>query len=230
MKLSDYEFFPAVTVDVADPKHIGRVKLNAPTVFSSEMNKEGLPWVYPFSMAGYQRFSSPREGQKVWLFRNINNPKECWYMPMPELTEDSRKIIEEDADYEEGEVILSRNMGNMSVQIYYNDTDGLMIKNGDESTININKDNEIVITNGKGKVILKDDHVYIGDGGDGEPAVLGDKLTSLLSDFFTSVAKGLSAAASPHVFPYATVLAQAASQALGKLGNGVIKAKNTNVD
>lgn len=230
MKLSDYEFFPAVTVDVADPKHIGRVKVNAPTVFSSDMATECLPWVYPFSMAGYQRFSSPREGQKVWLFRNTKNPKECWYMPMPELTDDSKELIKEDADYEEAEVVMSRNMGNMSVQIYYNDKDGLMIKDGDSSTININKDHEIEIINGKAKVILKDDHVYIGDGETGEPAVMGDKLENLLKDFFTKVQSAVSKTTPPqYSLPlYAGDLASAASSALGKLSQ--IKAKNTNVD
>lgn len=230
MKLSDYEFFPAVTVDVADPKHIGRVKVNAPTVFSSDMATEGLPWVYPFTMSGYQRFSAPREGQKVWLFRNTKNPKECWYMPMAEFTDDTRSLVSEDSDYEEGEVVMSRNIGNMSVQIYYNDADGLMIKNGDNSTININKDNEIEIINGKAKVILKDDNVYLGEGGTGEHVTKAETLINILSGFFNSVVGAVSKTTPPqYSLPlYATDLMTAAQQANGQLNQ--IKAKNTNVD
>ena len=122
MKLSDYEFFPGSIIDVADPKYQGRVKANVPTLFDPSMNKDGLPWIYPFTMGGNQSFSKMTEGSKIWVFRNRTNYNEFWYVPMFELKADTRELLGSDDTYENGEVLLSRNMGSMSVYIYYNDT------------------------------------------------------------------------------------------------------------
>ena len=48
MKFSDTELLPGVVVSVDDPKMLGRIKVNVPTLFNSEsMSVDGLPWVYP---------------------------------------------------------------------------------------------------------------------------------------------------------------------------------------
>lgn len=229
MKLSDYEFFPGSIIDVEDPKYQGRVKANAPTLFDPSMNKDGLPWIYPFTMSGLQRFSKMTEGTKIWVLRNINNYNEFWYIPMFELTQDSRDLINSDDNYENGEILLSRNMGNMSVYIYYNDTDGIVIKYGDNNMITINPDSEVILQAGSGKIKISDNHVYLGDGEDGEPAVMGDKLKSILSQLSTDLSS-LGSTATPN--PYTTALGpgfmQASSNISSALGN--LLAKNTNVD
>ena len=72
-------------IDVSDPKHIGRVKANAPALFNPEtMSKEGLPWIYPFTMNGYQGFSKLTVGSKIWIFL-VRPIDEFWYIPMFEL-------------------------------------------------------------------------------------------------------------------------------------------------
>lgn len=178
MKFTDYEFFPGSVIDVEDPKRLGRVKAIVPTVFSDDMDQEGLPWIYPFTISGYQRFSKLTEGSKIWVLKNINNYNEFWYVPMFELNGDTRDLIgnKNEEDYDDGEVLLSRNLGSVGVYIYYNTSDGIMIKYGDNALININANNEITLKANDAQVVMKDNKVYVGDGKTGEPAVMGNKL------------------------------------------------------
>lgn len=229
MKLSDYEFFPGVAIDVKDPKYKGRVKATVPTIFDASMDKEGLPWVHPFTMSGYQGFSKLREGSKIWVLRNTKNKNEFWYIPLFELNSDTVDLINNDDNYENGDVLIARNNGSNSVYIYYNDTDGIMIKYGDQNLININPDSQIVIQAGEGKVIVKDNHVYIGDGNDGEAAVKGVTLKNILSDFFKQLSSASDVATNPYVLPlYASKVRIAANNANQRLDD--ILCKNTNVD
>lgn len=164
MKLQDIEIYPGVCIDVSDPKHIGRVKANAPALFNPEtMSKEGLPWIYPFTMNGYQGFSKLTVGSKIWIFL-IRPIDEFWYLPMFELHQDTRDIISEDeSDYEESEVLISRNMGSVGVYMYFSPSKGIMMNYGDNSKINITPNNEIFITSGNGNITIKNNEVYIGD-------------------------------------------------------------------
>lgn len=229
MKLSDYEFFPGVAIDVADPKYLGRIKATVPTIFDPSMDKEGLPWIRPFTMIGYQGFSKTREGSKIWVFRNMKNRNEFWYMPMFELNEDTRGLINDDEKYENGDVLISRNNGNNSVYIYYNDTDGMMIKYGEQNFINITPKSEIIVQANEAKIVMKDNHVYIGDGEKGEKAVFGETLKSLLGDFLGDLIKAQPSAFPVHgAAPYAAQVTAAASKAKGKLEQ--ILCKNTSVD
>lgn len=228
MKLSDYEFFPGTAIVVDDPKCLGRVKATVPTVFEPEMDKDGLPWVYPFTMTGYQSFSKMREGSKIWVFRNTKNHNEFWYMPMFELNADTREKMKED-NYSDSEIIMSRNNGGNSVYVYYNETEGIVIKYGDENFISINPDNETTVQAGKAKVLLKDNKVYVGDGNEGEPAVMGKKLKSLLNQLSTDLQNVASAASpNPYTMALATPLITASTNITSSL-NGIL-AENTNVD
>ena len=224
MKFSDYEFFPGVVTDVADPKYLGRVKATVPTVFDASMDKEGLPWVRPFTMLGYQGFSKMREGSKIWVIRNIKNRNEFWYVPMFELNQDTRELLNDDEKYENGDVLLSRNNGNNSIYIYYNDTDGIMIKYGDQNLININSKSEITVQAGEGKVFIKDNKVYLGDGdtGSSQKAVMGDDLKTQLNKINQNFTK--IRAAFPTMVPYPQKPPQ-----LDTISSDVL-AKNTFVD
>ena len=68
MKFSETELLPGVVIDVDDPKMLGRVKATVPTLFDENiMNKEGMPWIYPLTMIGYQGFSKLQKGSKIYL-------------------------------------------------------------------------------------------------------------------------------------------------------------------
>lgn len=228
MKLSDYEFYPGVVIDVADPKYLGRVKASVPTIFDQSMDKEGLPWIHPFTMVGYQGFSKMREGSKIWVLNNTKNKKEFWYVPMFELNQDTRDLINTDENYENGDVLIARNNGNNSVYIYYNDTDGIMIKYGDQNLINIDPNSQITIQASDGKIVIKDNHVYIGDGEKGEAAIKGETLKKILNTFFSDLENALVTGASPYTLTYAKEITKAAGKAKLALEN--ILCKNTSVD
>ena len=183
MDLSNVKVLPGIVIDVDDPKYIGRVKADSPGLFdSSVMNKEGLPWIYPLTMQGYQRFSKLRVGSKIWIFTN-KEYREFWYIPMFELNEDSKKIISEDeSDYQESEVLLSRTAGENGVYIYYRPSEGIVLKNGENTCIKLTPDNQVIINSGEGYITIKDNKVYIGDSNTEsmEPAIYGQKLVNLL--------------------------------------------------
>lgn len=204
MDLKDYKILPGVVIDVEDPKYIGRVKADAPGLFNSEvMNKEGLPWIYPFNMNGYQRFSKLMNGSKIWILTNMDYT-EFWYWPMFELNEDSKDIISKDeSDYEQSEVLLSRNMGDNSVYIYYSPSQGIMLKNSENTYINIKSNNEIELKAGTGNVLIKGNKVYIGEGDKLDssncvPAVKSDKLIDVLN----TIKDAFSQSAGPVATPY----------------------------
>ena len=207
MNLEDYKIIPGVVIDVSDPKYIGRVKADSPGLFdSSVMSKEGLPWIYPLSMSGYQRFSKLRNGSKIWIMTDKKN-KEFWYWPMFELNSDTRNIISgEESDYAESEVLLSRNNGDNAIYIYYSPSNGIMFQNSDNTLINIKSNNEIEIKAGKGNILIKDNIVYSGNKDvDYTNAVLGDKLEEILKllfDYLRALNNGMLA--NPYTSPAAS--------------------------
>ena len=210
MRLKDFKIIPGVVIDVSDPKYIGRVKADSPGLFNSEvMSKEGLPWIYPFSMTGYQGFSKLRTGSKIWILTN-DEYHEFWYWPMFELNSDTRDIISaNESDYEESEVLLSRNNGDNGVYIYYSPSEGIVIQNTENTFIKIKSNNEIEIKAGKGNVLIKDNIVYLGnEDGEYTQAVLGNKLDELLSLLF-SYLKTLHSGLLTN--PYTSAAASAAS-------------------
>lgn len=185
MNLKDIKVLPGIVIDVADPKFIGRVKADCPGLFdSSVMNKEGLPWIYPFTMQGYQRFSKLRVSSKIWIFTN-DDYTEFWYMPMFQLNDDTKNIISGDeSDYDESEVLLSRTSGDNSTFIYYSPSKGIVLQNSENTTITLTPDNQIILKSGDGQVSIKNNHVYLGDGNTDsmEAAVYGEKLVKLLDE------------------------------------------------
>lgn len=190
MDLSDVKVLPGIVIEVNDPKYIGRVKADSPGLFdSSVMNKEGMPWIYPFTMQGYQRFSKLRVGSKIWIFTD-KAYREFWYMPMFQLNDDAREIISDtDSNYQDAEIILSRTAGDNGVYIYYKPSEGIVIKNGENTCINLTPDNQIKINSGEGYITLKDNKVYIGDSNTEsmQSTVLGTNLVNILKDLQTNL-------------------------------------------
>jgi len=180
MDLSQCIVLPGIVIDVEDPKHIGRVKAMVPTIFDSDyMNKEAMPWIYPFGMCGYQRFSKLENGRKIWVLYNKENEEEYWYWPMFEQTEETKEITQ---GYDATEVLLSRTAGeDGNIFIYYNNADGIVMKIG-ETKINITSNNEIHITDAKSSIKIVGGIITIGkEGDDGEKAIMGEKLQSALN-------------------------------------------------
>jgi hypothetical protein len=217
MKFKNVELLPGTIIDAADPKQIGRVKCDVPGVFDSgSMNKEGFPWIYPLTQPGFQRWSTPIKGHKVWVFKTSDNYQEFWYIPMMQLTTGTKDIISGD-DYENAEVLISRNMGPQSMTMYYKESEGFVIKYGN-ATINMNPDQEILISASNASVQLKNGKVYIGDGSEGEHAVMGDTLQELLQNLQIKLAEASSTAS---MNPFTCTLAKSLMECSNAIGNSV---------
>ena len=233
MNLKDFKIIPGVVIDVADPKFIGRVKADAPGLFNSEvMNKEGLPWIYPFVMPGYQRFSKLNNGSKIWIMTN-NDYHEFWYWPMFELNEDTRNIISKDeSNYQEAEVLLSRNMGDVSVYIYYSPSDGIMIKQGENTFIQLTPDNKIITKAGDGQVLIENNNVYIGDTETSkmQKTVMGDNLVQMLNALKSALEQLQTLSMGGYTANLIPGFAQAVQALQVPLTNNSLLTKKTNVD
>lgn len=252
MKLADIELLPGVIFDTADPKHQGRVKCVVPTIFDvSTMDKEGIPWIYPLTMAGYQQYSSPKKGTKVWVMHNKTNYQEFWYFPMFELTGATKNIIigaEESAegesgeqkaneeDYSDTEVLVSRQIGtNNNVTIYTSPSKGIMLQYGNASSININKDGEVILTCDDARVEVRDGKVFTGkseifeDSSLTQRTILGDNLNKLFMNISTGLSALISTAAQS---PYTMTLCEPMTKILENLDNDTktILAENTMVN
>ena len=216
MKFKDVELLPGVVIDAADPKMLGRIKVTVPGVFdASVMNKEGLPWVYPITMTGYQGFSKLQEGSKVWVFRIIDGYREFWYMPMFEMNADTRQII---SAYEEPDVLISRSAGANSVYIYYTDKEGIMLKLGENSFVNLKASGEIIAKSTEGQVSIRDGKVYVGDSNAEEPAILGNQLETLLINLSSNLTDfSNKAMGDEHTLPLSEPLAKAANDIMSDL-------------
>ena len=181
MKLSDYEFLPGVVIDNDDPERIGRVKATVPTWFDTNtMDKESLPWIYPFCMFGNQTFSKMPLDRKIWVFHNKENYLEYWYVPMFEMNGQTREIVQK---YDNPEVLVSQMNGssNQNLLVSYNDSEGLDIRVG-STLIKIGSNKEIHITNGKSSFSVTDKGVMMGNGnGKHYPTVLGPKVKDMFS-------------------------------------------------
>lgn len=216
MKFKDVELLPGVVIDAKDPKMLGRVKATVPTLFdSSAMDVKGMPWIYPISMIGYQGFSKLQKGSKIWVYKTEGNYREFWYMPMFEANASTREII---ADYEEPDVLISRSAGSNSVFVYYTDKQGIMMKVGENSFINLKANGEILAKASNGTVSIRDNKVYIGSENAKQPTVLGNDLDKVLAKLAADLQ---SVAGAANMSPYTMSLFQPLATASQNLSQGI---------
>lgn len=168
-----------------DPEKLGRIKVGAPGYFDrTVMAIEAIPWAYPLTMSSCQSYSTITEGSKVWLIDNEQNEDEYWYIPFHEFNNDTKAAIGNDIMTD---VLFSRNSGGKLVQIYSNDTDGIVIKNGDNNVI-LGPDGKVSICSDGVNMTMEGQTIYIGtDGGQKIPMVRSDILTNVLSDISSNM-------------------------------------------
>lgn len=186
MHLKDVDLVPAVIVDDKDPEKLGRIKVSCPSKFDTNtMDIEALPWVYPLTMSGYQSFYRPRRGSKVWLIDNVANYNEYWYIPLFELNADTQKLSKQ---YNNNDVLMSRNNGTNSLKVYGNDNEGFKMTYGDNMTIQLEPSGNINLKSPNVSAILSGEKMSVGaEGGEYEPTVLGKKLNNFLDTLVTGL-------------------------------------------
>ena len=139
MKFTDLELIPSVIINDIDPKKLGRVRCAVPGYINGEtMAVSRMPWIMPLNMNGYQQFSHPMKGQKVWVIKNHTNENEYWYIPFFELNEDSKSYLSQVYDQDHPEILFSRNSGGYHALMTYDDKNGYIV-NINENLIAVGK-------------------------------------------------------------------------------------------
>lgn len=231
MNLSDYELIAAVIEDNKDPEKLGRVKCTAP----GELDKNGmsldlLPWVYPLCMGGYQRFSKPVRGSKIWLIKNKKNYNEYWYLPYFELNSAAKQFVSDNYD-DNVEIIMQRSDGGRESYITFDDNNGFVINTGKGRVI-VNQNGDVTCTNdGNGTVKVSSGEAYIGNSNEAfEHTVKGDELVKVIKDFCTKLE--LAAQSLISTDPYGGPAGQKIIQAVEYLSSNIsnVKANNASVN
>lgn len=196
MKLSDVEIIPGTIIESEDPLFLGRIKCAAPGLFDeSTMDKEIIPWIYPWFMIRYQSFSKLLKGCKVWIIRNNANKNEYWYLPLFEYIDASRQFISENYA-NDPELVICRDNGGSVAQYKYDDVNGFLEKIGDDNYIHLHPSKKIELFAKDTHVKIEGSKVYNGNVNEKyEPAVMGNKLKDLLCNLQQAII-GLKEAAS----------------------------------
>lgn len=224
MKLKNVEMIPGVIISEEDPDKLGRVKVAAPGLFDPEtMDIDALPWIYPLMQFGYQGYAKMKDGQKVWVINNKKSYDEYWYVPFFELNEDTIRAIDQN---EESDVVISRTITeDASVQIYYNKTEGIVLRIGDNK-IRIQQNGDIYNESNGSVIKIEGKHVYTGlADGEFEPMILGDKLYDLLKTLQQDLSK-LQQVAATNI--YTMNLSTPLQQMVQNLNNFKEKIKSSN--
>lgn len=160
MDLLDYELLPGVVASVKDEELLGRIKVSLPGAETpANCQLEAMPWCYPLYMTGtYQGFTKMVDGAKVWVLRNKTDKLEMWYWPMFDLNPNTQSII---AEYDNPDVLISRDLGGQNVYIYYTDGQGIWLSIGG-AKINITPKGSIELESSGGATVkLEGENVYI---------------------------------------------------------------------
>jgi len=127
-------------------------------------------------MFGYQTFSRPIVGQKVWVLANKNNYNEFWWYPYHETTDLVQNYLNENYD-NQPDVFNARETGSAQIMFTYDDKNGYKMSIGDDF-INLKPDSSAKIHCDNARVMLEGNKTYCGGGDDTgsyEPCVMGKK-------------------------------------------------------
>lgn len=213
MDLMDYELLPGVVISAKDDQCLGRIKVALPgDINATNTQIEALPWCYPWNMCGYQKFSKLCENSKVWVIRNKLDNLDMHYFPMMDLNPNTLSII---SNYDNPEVLISRDLGGQQVYIYYTDGDGIVLSLGN-TKININSNGEIDLNTGKGSIKITGENVLLNTDETTNHAVRCEPLNDCLNQIKNCLT-AIQTSASPN--PYTNPIATALQPQLQELNN-----------
>ena len=186
MEFSKLECIQGVIVDVKDPEYLGRIKAVVPGKFdTASMNKDALPWIYPFCMCGYQTFSKMVEGAKIWLLQNKDTHNEYYYLPYFEPIKMVENYLHQFYN-DSPEILFARNNGNSSAMLTYDNINGLMVTINDKTCYKFSPNGNIIIstTNSNNEKVgqsVIDGKCFSGnDTQEYQPIILGNNLAEIL--------------------------------------------------
>jgi len=184
-ELIDYYIIEGVVEYTDDPLKIGRVRCSIPGVIhhapGETEKKEALPWIRPFKMYGYQTFTKPLAGQKVWVLGNKSNYNEFWWFPYYEISNIVKGYLNKYYD-ENPDVFHAREGSVTPVMATWDDTQGYKWTIG-EDYIDFYPNREFKLKVNDCNINVKGNIIQVGGddspAGDYEPAVMGKKCLTL---------------------------------------------------
>ncbi len=186
-------------INTADPLQLGRVKIR---IFGKydELDEEVIPWAIPYNQLSSGTVIIPKVGEFCNVFFENGDENVPFYTGIAktnddlvgEFADDYPKVWSIVYDSRIGEDGVGEVSDERRLEIFYTETQGLIIRKNESFVQFKNEDESILVKNGNtGKVVhLFDDGISIGtEGGSLEPAVLGDTLDKLLTDFVSNLGK-----------------------------------------
>jgi ABC-type glycerol-3-phosphate transport system substrate-binding protein len=196
------EIYEAVVIDNIDAKALGRIKCCIASEMDSTITPTNiLPYIKP--LFGGNNFSIPKNGSKVWVFKNTKALDDYRYWPMPDNTDDITDYIAHNND-ENTKVIMANDNGYSKSLLTYDDKRGFVMQTNINSIFNLNPQGGYSLVSGNSYFVAKNNHYEIGENAS-EQAVLGNKLKDLLVTLSEGL-KNLSITAAGN--PYTTSLSQ----------------------
>jgi len=182
-----------------DPLQLGRVKIK---IFSKydELEEGVIPWAIPYNQLSTGTCIIPKVGDIIntffendddyvpFYFTTIKNSEDL----LAEYGEDYPKVWSLMYDKKLGEDGEGTPGEERTLEIFYTETQGLIIRKNLTYIQIKNEDESILLSNGKTQksIHISDNGISIGSEDiSAEPAVLGDTLEELLNSFITELAK-----------------------------------------
>lgn len=187
-----------------DPMKFGRIKCTIPGVIhAATSTKEAMPWIRPFKMDGYQTFSKPNVGQKVWVLMSKTNYDEYWWFPYFETSDLVQDYL--NANYENQPDVFNARSGSAGDAIFtYDDENGYTMKLGD-NLFNMHPKGNITLSNQSDTHMkIEDNKVYCGQGGvnSHQRCVMGDKCEAMRRNLSACFATLEMIASGPECSPF----------------------------
>jgi len=185
-------------IDVEDPLKLGRVKIRIFGKFD-ELDEEVIPWSIPYNQLSSGTIMIPKIGEICNVFFENGDENIPFYMGIAKINDDLLDEISDDYPLV-WSIAYDKTIGEeKTLEIFYTDTQGLMIRKSNSFVQIKNEDESIIISNGSTEKVIhiSEDGISLGsEGTSAEPAVLGDTLEELLNSFITELGK-ISAIATP---------------------------------
>ena len=182
----------------------GCIKAYAPGLFSKE-DKDKLPPIMPFFGLHSNTFSSPLEGDEIWVLNITNNPQQLFWFRKDDYKENNKDLIGE----ENVEIICNREAGSEWATLYFSDGSGWVIKK-DDSMIQIRKDGSILLDTqwNKRTIDINDKCISLGSVGESaHKAAYGDVVQDCLRKIQITLETVMTAAkATAQTMPISTAI------------------------
>lgn len=154
------------------------IKVSAPGLFNYDDDIELLPPIIPL----FDIYTKPRLGDEVWILSSSDNHTQLYWFRKSTLDG-----IPDYVDPESGmvDVALCRNNNSNWSTIYFQDGEGIVLRN-DDSLINIANDGSIILKNGNYEnrtIHISNESISLGSPTkSSHPACYGDKVEDILED------------------------------------------------